>query len=117
MSEILVNIAENFGKLLQKSKLGAIIKMYKYLYKLMKDDLTDATMEIDYAYHAKDEGEEENFIVCLVIVILVIVLAGLFLRRYNSLAPTREDPCGIVYGNFSKLSPVCAGLKVLLSPV
>lgn len=35
------------------------VKMYKYLYKLMKDDLADATIETDYAYCAKEEGEEE----------------------------------------------------------
>lgn len=35
------------------------MKMYKFLYKLMKDDLADATMEIDYSYCAKEEGEEE----------------------------------------------------------
>lgn len=32
-------------------------KYYKYLYKLMKDDLTDARMELDYAYCAKEDGE------------------------------------------------------------
>ena len=31
MSEISVNIAENIGKLLKKTKMNVIIKMYKYL--------------------------------------------------------------------------------------
>ena len=34
-------------------------KYYKYLYKLMKDDLSDARMELDYAYCAKEDGEAE----------------------------------------------------------
>ena len=34
-------------------------KYYKYLYKLMKDDLTDARAELDYAYCAKEDGEAE----------------------------------------------------------
>ena len=34
-------------------------KYYKYLYKLMKDDLTDARMELDQAYCAKEDGEAE----------------------------------------------------------
>lgn len=34
-------------------------KYYKYLYKLMKDDLTDARDELDYAYCAKEDGEAE----------------------------------------------------------
>ena len=31
MSEISVNIDENLGKLLQKTKMNVIMKMYKYL--------------------------------------------------------------------------------------
>lgn len=34
-------------------------KYYKYLYKLMKDDLTDSRAELDYAYCAKEDGEAE----------------------------------------------------------
>ena len=35
------------------------VKMYKFMYKILNDDIRDSEMLIDYAYHAKDEGEEE----------------------------------------------------------
>ena len=35
------------------------VKMYKYLYKKMNDDIKDSEMLCDWSKVAKDEGEEE----------------------------------------------------------
>ncbi len=35
------------------------VKMYKFMYKILNDDLRDSEMLIDYSYCAKEEGEEE----------------------------------------------------------